>query len=48
MRLFLTAGADVNYCNISGSSVLHFAAKSGYTAGLQFLLKEEASVNAGD
>ena len=48
MKLMLAAGADVNYCDNNGSSVLHFAAKSGHVEGIHFLLKEGANVNASD
>ena len=48
MKLMLAAAADVNYCDNNGSSVLHFAAKSGHVEGIQFLLKEGANVNASD
>ena len=48
MELLIQAGADVESGDSIGTSILHFAAISGYLLGIQYLLNKGADVNACD
>ena len=48
MELLIQAGADVKSGDYTGTSILHFAASSGYLQGIQFLLNEGVDVNTSD